>query len=395
MEIKEERKKNDPDFGRSFWKAEKAARPRAARGRRHRPWASADPDRPAAPPPSVVSDNPLFVPPFVGKPASSAASRWTDIGAYLNETALFSGPKWGYRPGQSPQQEESDRPSSKIASGPELAGPAEAAGSGPADRCCSRAVAYGYFAVNSEGDDLIVWKRRRPARLSGCASPSLAKKHRPVACVDFLTSFRSSAFGRRRLRRLPRRPPWGEASFNRGRARLFFPRTVTRTISTCTGSESKMGWSARWRSFGTTGSARRWGFSSAKDGPHARRASSASKYRGGRVLVGLRGLPPDFGGQRQVWPSWSGPSEDRPVEVGEDTSVASSNPEADHRGPIICHQPASQVLRGALAGREEDLGARGRCASKRGRTTSESMSSPTAKMATMIASTSAARIWSW
>jgi 5-methyltetrahydrofolate--homocysteine methyltransferase len=138
---------DDPDFGRALGGRE-GARPRAAR-------AAAEDGAlaPAGGPsraPSVVTDNRVSVPPFVGSRIERGIPL-DDIASYLNETSLFRA-QWGYRPDKS--QHETD-PEFKERIRAELrAQLASARTSG----VLQPAVAYGYFAVNSEGDDLIVWK---------------------------------------------------------------------------------------------------------------------------------------------------------------------------------------------------------------------------------------------
>jgi 5-methyltetrahydrofolate--homocysteine methyltransferase len=98
--------------------------------------------------PEVETDNRLFVPPFVGSRIDKGVAL-DDIAAYVNETALFRN-QWGYRPVAG----ESDA-DFKERIRPELRGQLEAA---RAANVLQPAVAYGYLAANSEGNDLIIWK---------------------------------------------------------------------------------------------------------------------------------------------------------------------------------------------------------------------------------------------
>jgi 5-methyltetrahydrofolate--homocysteine methyltransferase len=131
----------DPDFGRVLGG-------RAGVPRRH----AVDPAvvLGAAPSraPSVVTDNPVPVPPFLGSRIERGVAL-DDIARYLNETSLFRN-QWGYRPHEG----ETD-PEFKTRIRAELRTRfAEARAAG----VLQPAVAYGYFAVNSMGDDLVVWK---------------------------------------------------------------------------------------------------------------------------------------------------------------------------------------------------------------------------------------------
>jgi 5-methyltetrahydrofolate--homocysteine methyltransferase len=98
--------------------------------------------------PEVETDNRLFVPPCVGSRIDKGVAL-DDIAAYVNETALFRN-QWGYRPVAG----ESDA-DFKERIRPELRGQLEAA---RAANVLQPAVAYGYLAANSEGNDLIIWK---------------------------------------------------------------------------------------------------------------------------------------------------------------------------------------------------------------------------------------------
>jgi 5-methyltetrahydrofolate--homocysteine methyltransferase len=105
------------------------------------------PPRPARAP-SVHTDNVVPVPPFIGSRIERGVGL-DDIARYLNETSLFRN-QWGYRPHEG----ETD-PEFKTRIRAELRTRfAEARASG----VLQPAVAYGYFAVNSMGDDLVVWK---------------------------------------------------------------------------------------------------------------------------------------------------------------------------------------------------------------------------------------------
>jgi 5-methyltetrahydrofolate--homocysteine methyltransferase len=139
---------DDPDFGRALGGRE-GARPRAAREAAAQGGPVADPDRPARAP-SVAADNAVFAPPFLGSRIERGIPL-DDIAAYLNETSLFRA-QWGYRPDK--RRQETDAEFKERIRAELRAQLAAARTSG----VLQPAVAYGYFAVNSEGDDLIVWK---------------------------------------------------------------------------------------------------------------------------------------------------------------------------------------------------------------------------------------------
>jgi 5-methyltetrahydrofolate--homocysteine methyltransferase len=136
---------DDPEFGR-VPEGREGARPRAVRN-----LEATDPteDVPSRAP-SVATDNELFVPPFVGSRIERGVSL-DDIAAYLNETALFRG-QWGYRPDKSlSETDEQFKTRIRAVLRDQLA-------LARTHAILEPAVAYGFFAVNSEGDDLVVWK---------------------------------------------------------------------------------------------------------------------------------------------------------------------------------------------------------------------------------------------
>jgi 5-methyltetrahydrofolate--homocysteine methyltransferase len=104
--------------------------------------------------PEVASDNPIFVPPFLGSRVAKGIPL-DDVRAYLNETALFRN-QWGYRP-----EKGEDDGEFKERVRAELRMRLDEAKSGDV---LVPQVAWGYFAVSSEHNDLIVWSdaaRRR------------------------------------------------------------------------------------------------------------------------------------------------------------------------------------------------------------------------------------------
>jgi 5-methyltetrahydrofolate--homocysteine methyltransferase len=100
----------------------------------------------------VAVDGPIFTPPFVGSRVAKGISL-DDIAGYLNETALFRN-QWQFRPEKHEGRPESDddfkariRPTFR-----------EQLGIAKQESLLVPAAAWGYFAVNSEGTDLVVWK---------------------------------------------------------------------------------------------------------------------------------------------------------------------------------------------------------------------------------------------
>jgi 5-methyltetrahydrofolate--homocysteine methyltransferase len=92
----------------------------------------------------------VFVPPFVGSRVERGIPL-DDIAGYINETALFRN-QWGYRPDKSVKETDAEFKERIRAELREQLAEVRASG------VLRPAVAYGWFAVNSEGDDLVVWK---------------------------------------------------------------------------------------------------------------------------------------------------------------------------------------------------------------------------------------------
>ena len=127
---------DDPDFGR---KPGERLVPR-------REQTSAPVDLPRRSP-AVEADNTVFLPPFLGSKVVKGIGI-DDIAAYVNETALFRN-QWQYRPEKGESDEDfKDRIRPMLR---EQLAQAKASG------VLVPQVVYGYFPVNADGDDLIVW----------------------------------------------------------------------------------------------------------------------------------------------------------------------------------------------------------------------------------------------
>lgn len=97
--------------------------------------------------PEVVIDNQVFIPPFVGSKVVKGIGL-DEIAEYINETALFRN-QWQYRPEKGETDEQfKDRIRPQLR---EQLSQAKASG------VLVPQVVYGYFPVNADGNDLIVW----------------------------------------------------------------------------------------------------------------------------------------------------------------------------------------------------------------------------------------------
>ena len=210
----------DPDFGRA------ARRPRSCRpaSRRWRPTRAVDRVRGAL----RRRDRRRR-----SSRRRSSASRVAkgisldEIATYINETALFRN-QWQFRPDKS-LGETDDEFKERIR--PTLRAQLDEA---KAEGWLVPAVVWGYFPVNADGDDLVVWTDddRRTERLRFTFPRQ--RKDRHLCIADF---FRPVGVGRRRLRRVPRRHRRASARPNASAS--CSPPTATRSTCSPTASRSR------------------------------------------------------------------------------------------------------------------------------------------------------------
>jgi 5-methyltetrahydrofolate--homocysteine methyltransferase len=160
----------DPTFGREVSES---------RVPRRSGLVDAPPRDPTAPArsPDVVSDNPVFVPPFIGSRVAKGIPI-DDIAEYLNLTALFRN-QWGFRPDKDTSENDAEfKARVRGVLREQLARAKEA------DLLVPQ-VAWGHFPVNADGDDLVVYTDdSRSAERMRFSFPRQAKE--PWLCVaDF------------------------------------------------------------------------------------------------------------------------------------------------------------------------------------------------------------------
>ena len=128
-----------------------AARPAAASCRRARASSTRPRRRSRSPTaPTSRSTRTIFTPPFVGSRVAKGISL-DDIAGYINETALFRN-QWQFRPEKGGDENDEEF---KARIRPTLR---EQLGVAKQESLLVPAAAWGYFAVNAEGNDLVVWK---------------------------------------------------------------------------------------------------------------------------------------------------------------------------------------------------------------------------------------------
>ncbi|MGQ0823948.1 MAG: methionine synthase [Actinomycetota bacterium] len=98
----------------------------------------------------VALDAPVFAPPFLGARVAKGISL-DEIATFVNETALFRN-QWQFRPDKT-QDETDDEFKLRV-----RATFREQLDTAKQEGLLVPAVAWGYFAVNAVGDDLVVWK---------------------------------------------------------------------------------------------------------------------------------------------------------------------------------------------------------------------------------------------
>jgi 5-methyltetrahydrofolate--homocysteine methyltransferase len=161
---------HDPDFGR-------VPTGRVLPARSATPATTPDLPRRS---PTVATDNPVFVPPFLGTRVVKGISL-DDIAEYVNETALFRN-QWQYRPEPRADGRVETDDEFKARIRPVLRAQLAAA---KASGVLVPQVVYGYFAVNGDGDELVVWSdESRSAELARFRFP---RQHaEPHLCIaDF------------------------------------------------------------------------------------------------------------------------------------------------------------------------------------------------------------------
>ena len=127
---------------------------------------------------AVAADNEVFRPPFLGSRVAVGLPI-DDVAEYINLTALFRN-QWGFRP-ENGEDDAEFKERVRATLREQLAKAKEADLLVPS-------VAYGHFAANAEGNDLIVWKdESRTAEWMRFTFPRQRKE--PWLCIsDFFRS---------------------------------------------------------------------------------------------------------------------------------------------------------------------------------------------------------------
>ncbi len=138
---------DDPEFGRAIGGRDLGPRKSELRRQRAEEALERGEGLPTRSP-EVETDNPLFVPPFVGSRVAKGIPL-DDVASFLNETALFRN-QWGFKP-----QGGEDDPAFKARIRSVLR---EQLATAKAGQLLVPQVAWGHFAANADGDDLVIFE---------------------------------------------------------------------------------------------------------------------------------------------------------------------------------------------------------------------------------------------
>ena len=140
--------------------------------------------------PEVTTDNPVFVPPFLGSKVVKGISI-DEIAGFVNETALFRN-QWQFRPEALPDGTKEDDEQFKDRIRPILR---EQLAGAKAEGLLIPQVVYGYFAANADGDDLVLFTDdTRGTELARFSFPR--QQAEPFLCIaDFFRPIAGGADG--------------------------------------------------------------------------------------------------------------------------------------------------------------------------------------------------------
>ncbi len=274
--------------------------------------------------PDVADDNTVFVPPFLGSRVVKGLSL-DEIATYINETALFRN-QWQFRPesradGTVESDEEfKDRIRPMLRA--QLAA-AKAAG------VLVPQLVYGYYAVNGDGDDLVVWADTdRSAEIARFHYPR--QKTAPFLCIaDFFRPIESRAIDYAAFHIVTMGAPVSEAAAELFAANKYQDYLMLHGIGVEMAEALAEMWHHRIRT--------EWGFVD-EDGPSLG-GLFRQQYRGGRYSWGYPACP-DLEDNAKVAALLG--AERMGIEVNEETGWQ-YQPEQT-TSAIICHHPQSKYF---------------------------------------------------
>ncbi len=269
--------------------------------------------------PEVVEDNPVFEPPFLGTRVIKGIAI-DDIAGYINETALFRN-QWQFRP-----ENGEDDAAFKARIRPTLR---EQLALAKADDLLVPQVAYGFFAANKDGDDLVIWKdETRTGELARFSFPRQSVE--PFLCIsDFFRSVDSGEADYAAFHLVTMGAPVSERTAELFAADRYQDYLLLHGLGVEMAEALAEFWHRRIRE--------EWGFAD-EDGPDLN-GLFRQKYRGGRYSFGYPACP-DLADNEKAWEILDGAR--LGIEVSEDTGFQ-YQPEQTTCA-LICHHPRAKYF---------------------------------------------------
>ena len=309
---------DEPDFGRApGGRAGVPARRRPAAGGTGAAVAAGAERSGRAP--SVAADNPVPRPPFIGTRLERGIPL-DRIARYLNETSLFRN-QWGYRPDKG-ETDAQFKTRVRAVLRQQLALARESGVLRPA-------VAYGYFPVSADGDDLVVWDDKgRTRELTRFNFPR--QETSPWLCIaDFFRPVSSPETDYAAFHLVTMGPAASERAGELFRADRYRDYLHLHGLSVEMAEALAEYWHRRIRE--------EWGFAD-QDGPTLQ-GLFRQQYRGGRYSWGYPACPELEDNARCAWLVDAGRLG---VECSEETSWQ-FHPEQT-TAAIICHHPQAKYF---------------------------------------------------
>ena len=269
--------------------------------------------------PEVAADNPVFAPPFLGTRVVKGIAI-DEVAGYINETALFRN-QWQFRPHKGEDDaafKERIRPTLR-----------EQLGTAKADDLLVPQVAYGYFAANKDGDDLVIWKdETRTGELARFSFPRQSAD--PFLCIsDFFRSVDSGEADYAAFHLVTMGAPVSERAAELFAADRYQDYLLLHGLGVEMAEALAEYWHRRIRE--------EWDFAH-EDGPDLN-GLFRQKYRGGRYSFGYPACP-DLADNEKAWEILDGAR--LGIEVSEETGFQ-FQPEQTTCA-LICHHPRAKYF---------------------------------------------------
>jgi len=269
--------------------------------------------------PEVVEDNPVFEPPFLGSRVIKGIAI-DDIAGYINETALFRN-QWQFRP-ENGEDDAAFKARIRPTRREQLA-------IAKADDLLVPQVAYGFYAANKDGDDLVIWKdETRTGELARFSFPR--QRVEPFLCIsDFFRSVDSGEADYAAFHLVTMGAPVSERTAELFAADRYQDYLLLHGLGVEMAEALAEYWHRRIRE--------EWGFAG-EDGPDLN-GLFRQKYRGGRYSFGYPACP-DLADNEKAWEILDGAR--LGIEVSEETGFQ-FQPEQTTCA-LICHHPRAKYF---------------------------------------------------